>query len=607
LDQDRTLGMSGRITATRSFEETRKNMIRILRVNLSERSSSEEGVPDEIIERYVGPKGISSHMLLREVPPTARSLGPDNKLMFSCGPLSGSTMPGTSRIAVHFLSPLTGGYGEAYSGGNLATQFARTGWRMVIVEGKAASPVFLEISEEGATFHAADDLWGLDIFAAEEALLERVNVKGSRATVIGPAGENQVHFACMINDHTHALGRGGMGAVAGAKNLKGLVFHGQIRPVVARPQELKELVKEMIEQATDHPAVASFRRWGTMAVVPSTNGADMFPTHYWQKGRLDGWEEKIGPDMMVEKYKVKNTTCPPCLLQCGNLCRVPEGPLAGLENEPEFETVYAFAGLCEVGDLAQVMRMNDICDRLGMDTMTAGGLAGLAIEACAQGRLDLGLEYGDPDGVAEFLMKMARREGEVASVFADGVLAVEKAYGLEDVAVHVKGMEPAGYDPRRSKGMGLGYIMSERGACHQRATFMKAELSGLIDIDQVKGKAAMYVDWENRFVVMDCMIFCHFYRDLLDWDFITRISNAAVGLNDTPDELRAKANRIVGETHEFNRLRGFAAGRERFGKWLTERPIIAKNGDALRTTSQDYQIMREEYYAARGWGKPAAV
>jgi aldehyde:ferredoxin oxidoreductase len=573
-------------------------------VDLTTGSTRTEEIPRELELEYIGSKGIGSHYLLQEVPPEADPLGPQNKLIFSCGPLSGSTMPGTNRYAVYYCSPLTGGYGESYAGGYLATQFARTGWRMIIVEGKAPGPVFLEVDEAGVTIHPADDFWGLDIFAAEHALLERVGVDHARAVVIGPSGEKLVRPACMVSDHTHALGRGGPGAVAGSKNLKGLVFHGTKKPVVARPDEMKALVKEMIETAKDAPVVAAYNLMGTVQMVRVTNDLDMFPTRYWQKGRLDGWEEGIGPDLMVEKYKIKNTTCPPCLIGCGNLCRIPDGPLAGLESEPEFETIYAFAGLCEINDFGQVMRMNEICDRLGVDTIAAGNLCALAIEAGKQGKLEIDLDYGDADGVAELLEDIALRRTELGNMLAEGVRLAEKELGLEGLAVHVKGMEPAGYDPRRSKGMGLGYMMTERGACHMRATFMKAELSGLIDINQIGGKAAMYVEWEDRFVLMDCMVFCRFYRDLLPKDFITRICNAAVGLDYTADELFAKANRIVTETHEFNRLRGFAGKQERMPRWITDNPIIAKNGDELRFTAEDAELMRTAYYAARGWGAP---
>ena len=250
------------------------------------------------------------------------------------------------------------------------------------------------------------------------------------------------------------------------------------------------------------------------------------------------------------------------------------------------------------------MRLNDICDRLGIDTMTAGNLCGLAIEACRQGKLDLGLEYGDAEGVAEFLGMMARREG-VGDVFADGILRAEKELGLEGVAVHVKGMEPAGYDPRVSKGMALGYITSARGACHLRATIMKAELSGLIPIDAVEGKAAIYVEWEDRFAIMDSLISCRFYRDLEQWPFLLDVVNAAVGTDYTQEELRAIGAGIISDSHLFNELRGFGLAQERLPAWVTERPLYDRDGREQLTTAAELETMLREYYAERGWAYPA--
>ena len=205
--------------------------------------------------------------------------------------------------------------------------------------------------------------------------------------------------------------------------------------------------------------------------------------------------------------------------------------------------------------------------------------------------------------MADFLGMMARREG-VGAVFADGILRAEQEFGLEGVAVHVKGMEPAGYDPRRSKGMGLGYIMTERGACHLRATFMKAELVGLIDINATKGKAALYVDWEDRFAIMDSLVYCRFYRDLVDWDFITKVVNASAGTDHSVEKMKEIGGRIITETHEFNHRRGFGAEKEKLPAWITQRPLIAKDGEELRITDDDLALMRREYYDARGWGEP---
>jgi aldehyde:ferredoxin oxidoreductase len=586
-------------------EQERNGMVNVLRVDLSARTTRTETLSDEFVHDYVGAKGIGSHMLLEETAPGIDPLSPEAKMIFSAGPLSGSSMPGTDRYAVYFLSPQTGGYGEAYSGGKVATQFARTGHRVVVLEGKATSPVFVEVSDEMVKIHAAEEFWGLDCYEAEERLLERVGVKHAQACVIGPAGEKLVRFACIQNNRTHSLGRGGCGAVMGSKNVKGLVFHGTTKPQVARPDELKTLVREMIEKGKDHPAVAAYNAKGTVQMVRVTNGVSMFPTRYWTAGHLDDFEP-LSAETMMEKYKVANSTCPPCFIACGHVCRVPDGELAGLEIDgPEYETIFAFGGLCEVVDFAYVMLYNDICDRQGVDTMSAGNLCGLAIEASRRGLIDEDLDFGDKVGVQRFLEKLCRREG-VGDLFAEGILAVEKELGLEGVAVHVKGMEPAGYDPRRSRGMGLGYVVSSRGACHARATFMKPELAGLIDIDTTEGKGAMYVDYEDRMAILDCMVFCRFYRDLLEWEYLARVVNAAVGTDYSVDDLHDVANRIVTDTHRFNERRGIGGESEHLPAWIIDNPIEHIDGEKLRISEEQMETMRRDYYTARGWGEPTA-
>jgi aldehyde:ferredoxin oxidoreductase len=578
----------------------------LLRIDLTSRSVSEETIPPELTRDYIGGKGIGTHLLLSEVGPEVEPLGPGNKLIFVTGPITGTTMFGGNRYGLHFLSPLTGGYGECTSGGHVAPQFAKTGFRVVIVEGAADSPVYLEISEAGATIHAADDLWGLDTYKAEEAIVARHRQRWPRAQacVIGPAGEKLVRFACIENNKWHSLGRGGSGAVMGSKKVKGIVFHGERKVEAARPDEFKALVKDMAAAAKDDPGVAAYRRGGTVNMVRLISGVNAFPTRYWRKGQLDDFEP-LTTEAMIENYLERNDVCPPCVMQCIKHNVIHEGPHAGLEIDgPEYETLYVFGGLCEIVDFGQVMRLNDICDRLGVDTMTGGNLCALAIEASRRGLIDAKLDFGDADGVAAFLESMCLRSTELGDLFAEGVLKVEKELGLQGVAVHVKGMEPAGYDPRSLKGMGLGFAATARGACHLRATFYKAELAGFSDSQVVEGKSAVYVDWEDRLCIMDTLIYCRFYRDLVPWPYITAVVNAAIGADYSTDDLHAVANRIITETHRFNEVRGITAGRgEKLPAWIVERP---QEGEKQLTLTQDeMDLMLGDYYELRGWETPA--
>ena len=577
----------------------------LLRIDLTSRIVTEETIAPELLREWIGGKGIGTRYLADEVGPDVEPLGPANKLIFVTGPITGTTMFGSNRYGLHFASPLTGGYGECTSGGHVAPQFARTGYRVVIVEGAADTPVYIEVSEAGGQIHAADDFWGLDTYKAEEALVGRHKEQWpkAQACVIGPAGEKLVRFACIENNKWHSLGRGGSGAVMGSKKLKGIVFHGDRKVEPARPERFKELVKDMGARVKDDPGEIAYRRGGTVNMVRLLNGANAFPTRYWRKGHLDDFEP-LTTEAMIEGFLEHNNVCPPCLLQCIKHNVVREGPLKGLEIEgPEYETIYVFGGLCEIVDFAQIMRLNDICDRLGVDTMTAGNLCGLAIEASRRGVIDLGLDFGDAEGVAAFLESMCLREG-LGDLFADGVLRVEKELGLEGVAVHVKGMEPAGYDPRTLKGMGLGFATTSRGACHLRGTFYKAELAGISDPQVIEGKAAVYVDWENRLCIMDTLIYCRFYRDYVPWPYITDVLNAALGTDYTVDDLHVVANRIITETHRFNDARGVTAGTgEKLPAWITERPIDDEKHSTL--TQAEMDVMLGDYYELRGWGAPA--
>jgi aldehyde:ferredoxin oxidoreductase len=575
----------------------------LLRIDLTTGAVREESLAPELIREYIGAKGVGTWLLSQEVGPDVEPLSPQNKLIFALGPNSGTQMLGSNRYAVYFLSPLTGGYGECYAGGNVTPQFAKTGYKVVIVEGASETPVYLEISEGGATIHPADDVWGMDTYEAEETLVAKTGVPKAQACVIGPAGEKLVRFACIENNKWHSLGRGGPGAVMGSKKLKGLVFHGTKAVEVARPEAFKAVVRDLAMRCKDDPGVAAYKRGGTVNMVRTLNGANSFPNRYWTRGRLDDFEP-LTVEYMLEHFGTVNQACPPCAMQCVKLNTVPEGHRrAGLRLEgPEYETIYVFGGLCEIVDFGEIMYLNDICDRMGIDTMTAGNLCGLAIEASRRGLIDVGLEFGDADGVADFLFSMVNREG-VGDLFAEGVLRVEEELGLKGVAVHVKGMEPAGYEPRKLKGMGLTFTTAARGACHLRSTFYKAELAGFSDPAVLEGKAAMLVEWEDRLCVMDTLIYCRFYRDLVQFPYLTEVVNAAIGTDYSVDDVRAIGAKIIKMSHDFNTARGFGAEQERLPEWITGRPQA--DNPELTVTADEMEQMRRDYYAARGWGQPA--
>jgi aldehyde:ferredoxin oxidoreductase len=286
-----------------------------------------------------------------------------------------------------------------------------------------------------------------------------------------------------------------------------------------------------------------------------------------------------------------------CLLACGRLSTVKAGRHEGLRIEgPEYETIFAFGGLCCIDSIEEIVYLNDICDRLGMDTISAGNLCAFAIEASARNRIDHAVGYGDADAIARLLHDIAFRKG-IGDILAEGIGPAAKAWGLQDHAVHVKGLEPPGYDPRVLKGMGLGYATSDRGACHLRATFYKAELSGMIDPSEVEGKAELYIDFEDRLTIFDSLILCFFYRDLYDWDFMGEIVYAATGLFADKNSLKDAAAKISKEVRRFNIREGLTPRDDRLPPRFHREAL--KSGHII--TEEALSTMLADYYRLRGW------
>ncbi|MBW1847609.1 MAG: aldehyde ferredoxin oxidoreductase C-terminal domain-containing protein, partial [Deltaproteobacteria bacterium] len=301
---------------------------------------------------------------------------------------------------------------------------------------------------------------------------------------------------------------------------------------------------------------------------------------------------------------VKNA-CLKCFIACGRLSTVKEGRHKGLKIEgPEYETIFAFGGLCEVDSIEEIAYLNDICDRLGFDTISAGNLVGLTIEASRLGKIDYPIDYGQTDKIAELLNDIAFRKG-IGNSLAKGIKSVAKEWGMEDHAIHVKGLEPAGYDPRVFKGMGLAYGTSPRGACHMRATFYKPELSNMIDPDQIEGKAEMFIDWEDRLIIFDSMILCRFFRDLYQWEELATMIKGITGLDFGKEEMRSIAGNISTDTRRFNIREGLTEDDDKLPQRFYKE-VLPETKKVI--TEEQMDQMLKDYYKARGWdetGRPS--
>lgn len=570
---------------------------KVLHIDVSQRSFEEESIDDKVYAECLGGKGLGTYLLLNNLRAGVEPLSKDNMIVFATGPATDTRVFGSSRYGVFTKSPLTGLYCESYAGGSVAEPLSRTGYDAVIIKGASAKPIYLEISSGNVEFHDAAHVWGKDTYETEDSVRKEVGVKDAGIAVIGPAGENLIRFAVIENDYWRSAGRTGAGAVLGSKRIKAIVFRGDRRRNVARIDLLNELWKQMGSKAKTDVGAIAYKKFGTPMLVAATNRVGAFPTKYWSLGTFDRWQD-ISADALLERCKVRPKACPKCFLACGNLVEVVDGRHRGLKIEgPEYETIYAFGGLCMIDDIREIAYLNDLCDRLGMDTMTAGNLAAFTIEASKRKSIGEKIEYGDSDAVAELLKKITRREG-IGAILAEGIVHASKKWGLEDLAVHVKGLEPAGYDPRVLKGMGLAYATSDRGACHLRATFYKAELSGMMDPDQIEGKAEMVIDFEDRHTLFDSLIVCRFFRDLYPWDILSRIIKGTTGMDLDRKQLQRLAWNITNKAREFNLREGMSKADDTLPKRFFEEKLEDSGKVLLKS---DFARMLSDYYSLKGW------
>jgi aldehyde:ferredoxin oxidoreductase len=572
---------------------------RYLNIDLGKKNHSIETINDDVYETYLGGKGLASYLLYELNPPGVDPLSAENTLIFATGPLGGSTIWGSCRYGVYTKSPLTGFITESYAGGRTPDAIDATGFDAIVIRGQCEAPTVLTVHPKGVDFHDAGDIWGMETYPAEDAVKERFvrpEYRKKGAVVVGPAAENLVRFAVVENDYWRSAGRTGAGTVMGAKKLKGILFQGDRKRPHFDEKAVKDFSKRIMAEFKDSPAANAYRTLGTPMLVKLTNTAGAFPTRYWTAGSWDQWE-KISAEALIEKMDPTPNACGKCFMACGQLGTVKEGRHAGLKIEgPEYETIYAFGGLCLIDSVEEIAYLNDVCDRLGMDTITAGNLCAFAIEAARRGKIDFKIDYGDVDAIDDLLHKMARRE-DIGEVLSQGIKFAAKKWDLEDIAVHVKGLEPAGYDPRALKGMGLAYATSDRGACHLRATFYKPELAGMIPPEQIEGKAELFLEFEDRLTIFDTLVLCRFYRDFYLWEPLEEIIHAVTGLKAGEAALREKAKEVATLIRRFNLREGMQPEDERLTKAL-HRPLT-DTGKVI--TEEELEIMLKDYYRLHGW------
>ena len=442
----------------------------ILRVDLTTGKLSVQGISEDHYRRYLGGRGFIAHTLLTEVPKGADPFGPENRLVFALGTITGHPLVGSGRNSVGCKSPLSGAYGESEAGGFWGAELKRAGFEAVVIEGTAPAPVYLWINDGHAELRPADRLWGLETADTDSAIREELGDKRIRTAVIGPAGEKLVRFACILNDVTHAAGRTGMGAVMGSKRLKAIAVRGGHLPEAADKEEIRTLNRWMLQ---NYKELSKHWRYGTGSDMRSYEADGNTPVRNFQGGRFPG-VEKINVQLMCEKYLEKMDNCYGCPIRCKRVVKLRE-PFAvdPVYGGPEYETLAALGSNCGIDNLEALMKAGELCNRYGIDTISTGVAISFAMECVEKGILGrdetdgLDLTFGNAGAMVRMVERIALRQG-LGDLLAEGTKrAAEKiGKGSGEWAIQVKGVEPPMHEPRRKQAMGLHYSMHVAGADH---------------------------------------------------------------------------------------------------------------------------------------------
>ncbi len=566
-----------------------------------------EEIPLDLLRECIGGKGLGTRYLYEELEPKIDPLGPKNKIIFVGGPLTATFFPTSNRYGILYKSPLTGTYAESYSGGGAAQKMRASGYFAVIIEGKSDERIYLHVTADEVYYKDASEIWGKDTIETYDILKSRER-RDLDIMCIGPAGENLVRIANVQNNRHHSAGRCGPGAVMGSKNLKAIVFSGDMKPSLNKNPAFKDLAKKVIDRIHGKPQLFGseglFKKLGTPSIVTWTNDLGCFPTRYFTRGYSE-YSENFDAQALITKILKKRVGCWNCPFTCGKYVEVKEGAFQCALEGPEYETIAAFGGMCDVRDIKAIAKINDYCDRAGIDTISAGSLCGLAIETRRRNRVPTleksGIDYNKPLEILQFLGMIVNRDG-IGADFAMGTKFVSEKYKLNDIAMHVKGLDFAGYDPRAFRGFTTSYGVSPEGPTHLRSTFHGVE-KDLPDYLSYENKVAPMVKEEDRMAILDSLIVCKFIRAVLDWEMLAEIYNVIFETNITVADLRQIAGKCITLSRKFNVREDFSRKDDYMPERVFKEKITNKYGVVLGLDRDKYETLLDEYYELRGWSK----
>jgi aldehyde:ferredoxin oxidoreductase len=583
---------------------------KLLDIDLTSGSTKNIALSDDMIERYLGGRGLGARLLFDLLPPKTDPLSPENMLIFLTGPLTGSLVPGSSKFVLVTKSPATRGWCDSYSSGRMSVELKKSGYDGMVIRGKSNHPCYLRIHDGAVELREADWLWGKDSFETERLLKGLEGNAAAGVSSIGPAGENLCNYACINSDLYRQAARGGVGAVMGSKKLKAIVVKGNKRPDIHDQKKISELIRGNYQRAKNSQVFQARSKYGTPLTLNVTHAGGILPTKNFQYGT---WERALGKIDSVGVYKgVKShKSCLSCFVHCSLVSEVSEGKYKGVTLEgPEYETLGMFGPNLLIDSLPTIIQANVRCDRLGLDTISTGNVIGFIMECFDKGLISgkqtegLELRFGDDEACLAAIERIAGREG-FGDILAEGVRSAAEVIGggSDRFAMHVKGLEFPAYEPRGAFGSGLSYAVSPRGACHRRAWPPAKEILGGVPPYTTEGKAEMLREMYAENCILHSLLVCDMPAKFipLSLDDYADYFRAVTGMAISKDDFLTGAGRIETLIRMFNVREGLTREDDTLPYRTLREPLPDGPAKGQCIGEDNLRTMIDDWYSCQGW------
>ncbi|MEE0180902.1 MAG: aldehyde ferredoxin oxidoreductase family protein [Anaerovoracaceae bacterium] len=568
----------------------------ILRVNLTDKKASTEPLRMDFAEKYIGSKGLAIRYMYEELKPGIDALGEENKLFLTTGPLTGTPAPCSGKLSVAAKSPATGTMNDCSIGGHVGIRIKYAGYDMIIFEGIADKPCYIVIEDDKVEFVDASELWGLGSHEAEAILAEKYGIEYSIMS-IGPAGENLSNMACINSDYYRQAGRGGIGAVMGSKKIKAILIKGTKGVKVPDIKKATDRILEILHEDVLQEDNTFVYDTGTTAFLEACGDGGIVPYKNFSGANDPEWEKYNGDVLM--KYREGKRGCGSCGLGCGNFLKIGNAVCEG----PEYETIAVAGPNAGITDPEHIVKFNEVCDNMGLDTISTGDTIVWAMEMTEKGIYDFDIRFGEADKMIKMVEMIARQEG-VGADLSRGVKYASEKYGGTDFAMQVKGLEFPQYEPRGSWGMSLSYAVSDRGACHMRAYAPNEEVfAASIPPYTSEGKGQMVYNLGEFNAVKFSLCICDFWGTI-SYDIMAEMLTLVTGRQWTADEMGEVGRRVLNIGRAFNQREGFNRAHDTIPKRLVKDALGGEGPAAGQKIPQEaFEDMLDQYYEVMGWDK----